>query len=74
MTKLGVAICHYNRNYQLQLDTVHDTTPEGTKIVVCDDGSDRSGWQPQEDAIFISGPNLGVAANKNRGLYALTGS
>lgn len=67
----GVAICHYNRNKQLEkvLAAVKDTVSKRVKVVVCDDGSDEV--PDVGNAILIRGPNLGVAANKNRGLFAL---
>lgn len=68
--KRGVAICHYNRQQHLNdiVSAVADTVPEGTRIVICDDASDPI---PTIDAILIKGKNLGVAANKNRALWAL---
>lgn len=71
MLKRGVAICHYNRLDMLPdiVEAVKKTTPSGTKIIVCDDGSDRP--IDAKDVILIKGPNLGVAANKNRALWAL---
>jgi glycosyltransferase involved in cell wall biosynthesis len=81
----GVAICHYNRHEHLVkiIQAVKDTTPEGTKIVVCDDGSTRFPKLEKSNilsvgticreagVILIQGPNLGVAANKNRALWGL---
>jgi glycosyltransferase involved in cell wall biosynthesis len=86
--KRGVAICHYNRTHYLGkvIQAVKDTTPEGTMIVVCDDGSDGlpdpgtnhldtctyvEQITQQHEVVLIKGPNLGVAANKNRALWAL---
>ena len=83
--KRGIAICHYNRHKHLEqvILAVQKTTPEGTKIVVCDDGSKREiklenmGIHSVETicqetgVILVKGPNLGVAANKNRALWAL---
>jgi len=78
----GVAICHYNRLVHLGkiIQAVKDTVPEDTQIVVCDDGSNNSEGEVavnvgdicrEHEVLLIQGPNLGVAANKNRGLWAL---
>lgn len=67
----GIAICHFNRLKYLKdiLAAVKNTVPENTKIVVCDDGS--KGKFKLDNTIMITGPNLGVAANKNRALWLL---
>lgn len=78
----GVAICHYERLDRLKeiVDAVRETTSDRVKIVVCDDGSRgcRGDYEMEqrlddacEDVILIRGPNKGVAANKNRALWAL---
>lgn len=69
----GVAICHYNRMEHLDeiIDGVLTTVPNGTKVVVCDDGSNDFKPPTQRQVIVVRGPNLGVAANKNRALWAL---
>lgn len=80
--KTGVAIIHYNRINQLQkqIQAVKDTCSKRVKIVVCDDGSPgvRGDYEMEDriedacrDVILIRGPNKGVAANKNRGLFVL---
>jgi glycosyltransferase involved in cell wall biosynthesis len=71
MTKYGVAIVHYNRPDTLPkvVEGVLDTVPSGTRVVVCDDGSDVA--PDFKNVITVRGPNLGVAANKNRALWAL---
>lgn len=77
--KRGVAVVHYNRliNLSLILESVKNTVPEGTKVVLCDDGSkpiDNYSVESIADKlgiILLKGPNLGVAANKNRALWAL---
>jgi len=82
--KRGIAICHFNRLDKLGeiLKAVAETAPPDARIVVCDDGSDSIVWEGQgditvadiaqkHDAILLQGPNLGVAANKNRALWAL---
>jgi glycosyltransferase involved in cell wall biosynthesis len=70
-----VAICHYNRldNLEIILEALKDTCSKRVKLVVCDDGSDPSGDLDEvcKDVILIRGPNKGVAANKNRALWAL---
>jgi GT2 family glycosyltransferase len=65
------------------IEGVKTTVPEDTQIVVCDDGSQKiaklenMGIKSVEDicndagVVLIKGPNLGVAANKNRALWAL---
>jgi glycosyltransferase involved in cell wall biosynthesis len=84
--KRGVAIIHYNRIYQIAelVERVKKTVPEGTKIIVCDDGS-NIGYQEggtmshvhniaddvPNDVMLIRGPNKGVGYNKNRALWAL---
>lgn len=67
----GVAICHFNRQKYINdiIFAVRNTTPKGTRIVVCDDGSDNINIL--EDVVLLQGKNLGVAANKNRALWAL---
>ncbi len=71
----GIAVCTYNRSFQLHdiVSAIKRTKPENARIVVCDDGGrsalDALGNLPE--VTFISGPNLGVGANKNRALYAL---
>lgn len=88
--KRGIAICHYNRLDKLSeiVGAVKRTAPGGTKIVICDDGSDAvddgseamgagnrnispSTIAKEHDVLLIQGPNKGVAANKNRALWAL---
>lgn len=68
----GVAIVHYNRGAVLLklLAAVNETVPEGTRVVLCDDGSSALPMLPP-DTILLRGPNRGVGANKNRALWAL---
>ena len=77
-TKRGVAICHYDRlnNLEKIVESVKATTPKDTRIVICDDGSASSGLNVLDIAdktgvLLVRGQNLGVAANKNRALWAL---
>ncbi len=82
----GVAICHYNRLDTLQeiVQAVKETAPADARIVICDDGSEHDrgqaydGFGPtvsivaqEQNVLLLQGPNLGVAANKNRALWAL---
>jgi glycosyltransferase involved in cell wall biosynthesis len=69
------------------IKAVKETAPVETRIVVCDDGTETPGvggdltriigrfgaaWVAADnEVLFIGGPNLGVAANKNRALWAL---
>lgn len=85
MIRRGVGIAHYNRLDHLGeiIKAVQKTAPKDTKIVVCDDGSDRiskleemgtkdvSRICQEAGVVLIQGRNLGVAANKNRVLWAL---
>lgn len=89
MIKRGIAIAHYNRLDKLGeiVEAVKRTAPGGTKIVICDDGSDVglfnesdtyvspetsvSTIAKEHDVLLVQGPNKGVAANKNRALWAL---
>lgn len=82
--KRGIGICHYNRLYKLKevVKAVQETAPPDARIVVCDDGSDivdMSNASPmnveticqERGVLLVKGANLGVAANKNRALWAL---
>ena len=84
MINRGIAICHYNRTSNLEqiISKVQETAPVNCKIFVCDDGSDvgvhnNSIIESVETICSklkipcIVGPNKGVAANKNRALWAL---
>jgi len=73
--KRGVAIVTYNRANVLGeiIEAVRTTTPDGTTICICDDGSTdtTSDAVKVPGIVYIRGDNLGVAANKNRALFAL---
>ncbi len=74
--KRAVSICTYNRSTRLGevIEGVLDTVPDGTDVFVCDDGStDATAGLIQSfpDVHYHRGPNLGVAANKNRALYLM---
>ena len=76
MIKRGVGLICYNRaNYLRELiQSVIETAPKGSKIVVTDDGSTDSTpdvVKSIKGITYIRGDNLGVAANKNRCLFAL---
>jgi len=74
----GIAICHYNRTAHLAeiIEAVQRTTPHGSRIIVCDDGSrnqnevraicERAGVES------VLASNQGVTANKNRALSMLS--
>lgn len=72
MIKRGIGICHYNRPEGLEkvIEGVLNTMPEGTKVVVADDGS-KEVSELDDRIILVQGQNLGVAANKNRALTAM---
>jgi glycosyltransferase involved in cell wall biosynthesis len=74
--KRAVSICTYNRADKLGevIQGVLDTVPDGTDVFVCDDGSADdtdivTGAFP--GVHYHRGPNLGVAANKNRALFLM---
>lgn len=72
----GIGISTYNRAKYLGdvIEAVQKTIPDGTRIVVADDGSTDE--TPQvvatfPDVLYLRGTNKGVAHNKNRALCAL---
>ncbi len=74
--KRGVAVVTYNRSKNLGgiLDAIRDTVPQGTKLVVADDGSTDGTVDlvsQRSDYVLLRGANKGVAHNKNRALFAL---
>jgi glycosyltransferase involved in cell wall biosynthesis len=76
--KRAVSICTYNRLKSLGkvIAGVLATVPEGTDVFVCDDGSTDGTAQEAvkifgAEVSYYRGPNLGVAANKNRALYLM---
>ena len=74
MSSRGIAILHYDRVDRLNelLAHVIKTMPKDAKLVVCDDGTRNIiKLNLPENVIFIKDPNKGVAANKNRALWAL---
>ncbi len=85
--KRAVSICTYNRPTHLGeiIEGVLSTVPNGTDVFICDDGSAGSCGLGVSDNLettysaqlgfsnvhYYRGPNLGVAANKNRALYLM---
>jgi len=71
----GIGLLTYNRSNYLRefIQSVIDTAPKDAKIILCDDGStDFTAEVARKfDITYVRGPNLGVAANKNRALYLL---
>lgn len=75
----GVGLCHYDRMDTLPeiLKAITETVPENTRVVVADDGTPSQNGKNVADicrnagVLLIQGPNAGVAANKNRALWAL---
>lgn len=76
-TRRGVAVVTYNRgpNLEMILDAVESTVSKDVKLVVADDGStddtEKIVLSRKDRWVLIKGPNLGVAANKNRALWGL---
>jgi GT2 family glycosyltransferase len=72
---LGIAIVTYRRPERLRLlvEAVQRLTSSPHHLVVADDGSDDGSVELARDRghTVITGPNRGVAWNKNRGLFAL---
>jgi glycosyltransferase involved in cell wall biosynthesis len=75
VTQRGIGICHYNRLDTLDkvVKAVLETAPEDCRVVIADDGSDGDVAKVarENNVILLQGPNAGVAANKNRALWAL---
>lgn len=73
--KRGIAILHYNRQEHLEeiIQATQETMPSDARLVVCDDGSSFGVEEicAKRGALLVKGPNLGVSANRNRGLWAL---
>ena len=74
--KTGVAVITFNRAKNLEqiLEAIKNSVPKNTKLIVADDGSTDNTVEivsKFSDFILIRGHNKGVAANKNRGLWAL---
>lgn len=73
----GIGVITYNRVASLRvcLDTVRRHTRTAHKLVVADDGSTDATleWCRSHGVEVFTGPNLGIAGNKNRALLALQG-
>lgn len=72
----GVAVVTYNRPDQLRavMAKIEQTVPPDFRLVVADDGSGPETLEVVETFprwVYVRGPNKGVAANKNRALFAL---
>jgi glycosyltransferase involved in cell wall biosynthesis len=83
---IAICHYHRQNNLEEIIKAVKKTSVPGTRIVVCDDGSpphDQGNYHTRDNDLHVSeivkdtgvlllqGPNLGVAANKNRALWAL---
>lgn len=76
MIRRAVSICTFNRVDHIDevVDSVLSTVPNGTDVFVCDDGSEdgtHDVWAQNPKVHYYRGPNLGVAANKNRALWMM---
>lgn len=73
--RLGIAVVTYRRPERLRLlvDAIERLTSSPHHLVVADDGGDDGTveWCRGRGHTAITGPNRGVAWNKNRGLFAL---
>jgi len=73
--RLGIAITTFNRR-EMVLELVaalRRLTTMPFELVICDDGSEDGTVQAlrERGEMVITGPNRGIARNKNRGLYHL---
>lgn len=77
MFNRGVAICTYNRAANLEelIESTLASVPNKTVVVICDDGSTDGTFdicsKYKGKINYYGGLNKGVAANKNRALFAL---
>lgn len=75
MACLGMAVVTYRRPERLRMvvEAIERLTQSPHRLVVADDGSEDGGaqWCRARGTTLITGPNRGVAWNKNRGLFAL---
>jgi glycosyltransferase involved in cell wall biosynthesis len=71
--KRGIAIAHFDRTQHLPsiVEAMLDTMPDNCRLVVVDDGTTTLDVRNIRNVILITGPNRGVAHNKNRALWAL---
>lgn len=75
MRPIGIAVTTYNRRALLmaQIDAIRARTTTPYTLLVCDDGSSDGTVDACRDVgvAVITGPNRGVAWNKNRGIWHL---
>ena len=75
MRRLGIAIVTYNREKILAetISRIREFTTGEYDLVVSDDGSADGtvAYCRKNNIPCITAPNSGIAANKNRGIYAL---
>lgn len=73
--KLGIGITTYNRCRKLEMciARVQELTSQPFHLVVADDGSTDATASicARQKILFVSGPNRGIAWNKNRALFFL---
>lgn len=73
--RLGIAITTYNRREMVinQIAKIRELTTSSFELVICDDGSTdgtRELLEAQKEHV-VTGANLGIAWNKNRGIFYL---
>lgn len=75
-SRVGIGIVTYNRRDTLleTLDRVHAHTRMPFVVVVADDGSDDGTADSvrAQQVVVATGPNMGIAWNKNRALFLLS--
>jgi len=75
MSKIGIGVCTYNRLDLLQkcLSGFANTISSTCRLIISSDGSTdgTDKWLGQQSHDWISGPNVGIAKNKNRLLNVL---
>jgi glycosyltransferase involved in cell wall biosynthesis len=73
--QLGIAVTTYSRLPRLRncVEDIANMTLAPHRLVIADDGSEdgTAEWCRREGMQVVTGPNRGVAHNKNRGLLAL---
>jgi len=73
--KLGIGVTTFNRCRKLELclSRLQELTSHPFELVVADDGSNDGTLRAcaQRQIIIVSGPNMGIAWNKNRALFFL---